>query len=139
MIKEFHGKYKWLSNFAPVKIVLDNRDYPNVEAAYMSAKSHDTEWKLFCMDKANTPGMIKKRSYLIELREDWEDVKMIVMKICVKQKFRQEPYMQMLSDTGVEHLQEGNMWNDKFWGVCLKTNTGKNMLGEMIMEIRDAL
>lgn len=31
------------------------------------------------------------------------------------------------------------MWNDKFWGVCLKTGKGSNTLGKLIMEIRSNL
>lgn len=52
MIREFQGEYRWLSNFAPVLIKLDGI-YPSVEHAYMSAKSDDMKWKLFCQDRNN--------------------------------------------------------------------------------------
>ena len=58
---------------------------------------------------------------------------------CVKQKFNQEPYRTKLLETGTLHIQEGNRWNDKFWGVCLKTNKGENHLGKLIMDVRSAL
>jgi len=38
MIKEFKGEYSWLSNFAPVNILLAGKIYPSVEHAFMSMK-----------------------------------------------------------------------------------------------------
>jgi len=40
-----------MSNFTPVKIILDNVEYYSVEHAYMSAKSQDKSWKEFCQTK----------------------------------------------------------------------------------------
>lgn len=137
MIKEFQGEFRWLSNFAPCSIELDGRMFPSVEAAYMSAKSNDWMWKEFCSDIKNTAGQIKKASRSITLISDWEDIKLKVMKECINQKFNQEPFKTKLRNTGNVKIQEGNMWNDKFWGVCLKTGFGLNHLGKMIMEIRD--
>jgi len=137
MIKEFQGEHRWLSNFAPCKIVLGGRTFPSVEAAYMSAKSEDTAWKDFCSDRNNTAGTIKKASRSITLRQDWESIKVKTMTECLVQKFSQEPFKSKLKATGNLHIQEGNMWNDKFWGVCLKTNKGQNILGKLIMHIRD--
>ena len=61
------------------------------------------------------------------------------MKHSLIQKFNQEPYKSKLLNTENEFIQEGNMWNDKFWGVCLKTGKGENNLGRMIMDIRTKL
>jgi predicted NAD-dependent protein-ADP-ribosyltransferase YbiA (DUF1768 family) len=61
------------------------------------------------------------------------------MEECIKQKFNQEPFKTKLLETGSKHIQEGNRWGDKFWGVCLKTNKGKNHLGRLIMEVRSTL
>lgn len=55
------------------------------------------------------------------------------------QKFNKEPFKSKLIATGDLYIQEGNLWNDKFWGVCLKTNTGQNILGKLIMEIRNEI
>lgn len=139
MIIEFQNEYRWLSNFAPVKIKLDGLEFPSVEHAYMSAKSDDAEWKKFCSNPNNKAGDVKRQSRNIALKEDWNDIKIEVMKECVNQKFSQEPYRTKLLETGTQHLQEGNRWNDKFWGVCLKTNKGENHLGRLIMDVRSAL
>lgn len=139
IIKEFQNEFRWLSNFAPVKIILDSIEYSSVEHAYMSAKSDDQKWKLFCSDSNNTPGKVKKASKTIKLVSNWEDIKVEVMGKCLEQKFSQEPYKTLLKETGNKYIQEGNNWNDKFWGVCLKTNSGENNLGKLIMKIREKI
>lgn len=139
MIQEFKEEYRWLSNFAPVSIILDGVEYPTVEHAYMSAKSDDKEWKLFCSDPNNKPGAVKRKSRKIELKENWNDLKIEVMTECIRQKFSQEPYRTNLIKTYSEEIQEGNFWGDKFWGICLKTNEGENNLGKIIMEFRKTL
>lgn len=135
MIKEFQKEYRWLSNFAPCKIVLSGKEYASVEHAYMAAKSTDPEWRLFCQ-KTNSPGQVKKASRRIKLRPNWDVLKIKIMKKCLKQKYNQAPYKAKLRKTGAQFIQEGNWWNDKFWGACLKTGEGENILGKLIMEIR---
>lgn len=139
MIREFQGNKRWLSNFAPVKIQIGGLTYPSVEHAYMAAKSDDPRWKKFCTDGKNTAGQVKRASRNRQLVAGWESKKLEVMAECIKQKFSQEPYKSKLIQTGTKRIQEGNRWGDKFWGVCLKTNKGKNHLGEMIMSVRAAL
>lgn len=139
MIKEFQKEYRWLSNFMPVKIILDGIEYPSVEHAYMSAKSDDINWKAFCANVDNKPGKVKQASKFITIIPNWNYIKIGVMRDCLIQKFSQEPYKDLLIKTKDLYIQEGNRWNDKFWGVCLKTNTGKNVLGNLIMEIRKDL
>lgn len=137
MIKEFQKEYRWLSNFAPCTISMGGFLYKSVEHAYMSAKSNKLSWKRFC--QVESVGTVKRKSKEIELIEDWEEIKDTVMKSCLIQKFFQEPYKIYLINTGNQYIQEGNMWGDKYWGVCLKTGVGENKLGKMIMEIRDKI
>lgn len=139
MIREFQGPYRWLSNFAPVLIVLDDITYPSVEHAYVSAKSSSIEWKRICSDVNNTPGKIKKVGRSIILPKDWEVKKLLIMEECLIQKYSQEPFKSKLLATGKQHIQEGNRWGDQFWGVNLYTNKGENRLGKMIMKIRQKL
>ena len=37
-ITRFHGEYRFLSNFYPVKVEYDGVQYPTVEHAYQAAK-----------------------------------------------------------------------------------------------------
>lgn len=139
MIHQFRGEYGWLSNFAECPIDIMGIVYPSVENAYMSCKRADDEWKLFCRD--NDAATVKKKSKNIELRENWEDIKLQAMKHCLLEKFNQEPFRTKLLDTGNQNIVEGNYWNDTFWGVDLKQdpNIGENHLGRLIMEVRKSL
>ena len=139
MIKEFQNEYRWLSNFAPVNIILNGLTFGSVEHAYMSAKSDESSWKETCSNSLYTAGQIKKLSKGLKLKSNWEAIKVSVMEECLRQKFNQNHYKAKLIKTKDEHIQEGNMWGDKFWGVCLKTNKGENNLGQLIMKIRSEL
>lgn len=134
-------EHRWLSNMWYVNILLRGVVYASVEHAYQSEKSHDPMWKKFCADREVKPGKVKIASKNIEIREDWNDVKLLVMYYCLQHKFRQEPFRTKLLATGNVNLQEGNYWGDTFWGVDLKQNPniGENHLGRLIMKIRDEL
>ena len=74
----------------------------------------------------------------IELRPDWEEVKIEIMRQVLKSKFTHNPELrEKLIATGNTELIEGNNWNDRFWGVC--RGVGKNHLGKLLMEIRAEL
>jgi len=133
-IEEFQGEFRWLSNFMPVTIVLDGVTFPSVEHAYVSSKKDDKEWIEICSKGGLTSAQIKNMGKGITTIKN-----VVVMTECLRQKFNQEPYKTKLIETGDRYIQEGNRWNDTFWGFCLKTNTGENNLGKIIMEIRDEL
>jgi len=139
MIKEFQGEFRFLSNFTDVEIEFEGRTFPSVEHAYMSAKSDDEHWKDFCSQKEIPAGTVKRKSKNITLVNNWEVKKVDIMKILIRQKFNKQPFKNLLLSTGDQIIQEGNNWNDKFWGVCLKTNQGENYLGKIIMKIREEL
>jgi ribA/ribD-fused uncharacterized protein len=137
MIKEFQGEYRWLSNFVKCEINFDNFKFQSVEHAYQSTKSDDIEWKSFCSNSKTTSGEVKKASHKITIVKNWKEIRYEIMKQLLNQKFSQEPFKTLLKNTGTEYIQEGNYWNDVYWGFCLKKNIGENNLGKLIMSIRD--
>lgn len=142
MIETFtKEEYRWLSNMYPVVINVKGHDYPSVEHAYQAQKCSELDWIDECTNEHNSAKKIKVLSRDVELREDWEDVKLLVMEHCLREKFKQEPFKQALKLTGNQNIQEGNYWNDDFWGVDLKANpnVGENHLGRLIMKIRNEL
>ncbi len=139
MIKAFTDEYQWLSNFEPCEITYYGVTYASVEHAYMSAKSDDEEWKLYCADANIPPGKVKRKSRKIEIKESWEEIKVSIMKELLVLKYAQEPYRNLLLNTGEVYIQEGNNWRDIFWGVDLETGEGENNLGKLIMEVREEL
>ena len=135
-IDQFTGEYRWLSNFYPCELRFRGKAYSSVEYAYMSAKSEDKEWKKMCSEGREKQSKIKKLSQHIDLVPHWETIKIDVMRECLELKFAQEPFMTWLLATGDSHLQEGNTWGDKFWGVDIETGEGENNLGKLLMELR---
>lgn len=138
-IRKFEGEYRFLSNFYPSPIEFRGAVYASAEHAYQSAKSDDPAWKEFCADPEAQPSKVKKASAEVQLVADWDAIRIPVMRECLKLKFSQEPLKSRLLETGDTYLMEGNWWGDVFWGVDLKTNTGQNHLGQLLMEIREEL
>lgn len=138
MIESFSGPFANFSNFAPVVVELWGLKYPSVEHAYQSAKNEGAEWKKFCQSDV-TAGKLKQASRHVKLIDGWDTLKIEVMRWLVWYKFQQEPFKTLLISTGDRHIQEGNWWNDTFWGVNLKTGQGRNVLGLLLMEIRGVL
>lgn len=140
MIKEFQGEYRWLSNFTKVNITIDGVTFPSIEHAYVSMKIEDNpDWIKFCSNPNVTSGQIKRACRDKQIREDWEEIKLEVMELLCRIKFNKEPFKTYLLSTGDKEIQEGNKWNDTFWGICLKTGIGENHLGKIIMKIRKEL
>ena len=129
----FTGAYRWLSNFAQCMILYDCVYYPSVENAYMAAKTIDVSERLYL--QTCSAAEAKRYGRSVTLRSHWEELKVPLMRQFLIQKFDQEPYRQKLIETAGQYIEETNTWNDRFWGVC--NGKGKNVLGLLIMDIRD--
>lgn len=132
MIKSFSGDYRFLSNFYPVEVVLDGVTYPTVENAYQAAKTLDLEKRKEFLGVV--PGFAKRLGQRLELRPDWNDVKLDIMKRLNEQKYMRPDLRKKLCDTYPIDIVEGNTWGDTFWGVC--EGKGSNHLGKILMSIR---
>lgn len=88
--------------------------------------------------KLRNPKDAKKLGREVQLRSDWERVKLMYMyEICMC-KFMQNPTLcKALLATGNCHLVEGNNWGDYFWGSV--NGHGENHLGKILMDIRAKL
>ena len=138
-IKQFKDGFRFLSNFHPAHVALDNIRYDTVEHAFQAAKTLDKGERRLVRN-ADTPGKAKKLGRKVTLRDDWEAVKIDVMTDLVRQKFTRHPELKkQLLDTGDAELEEGNTWRDTFWGVNVKTGEGKNWLGKILMQVRREL
>lgn len=136
MIKEFRGKYYFLSNFYDYPVTYQGITYLNNESAFQAQKTlNENIKKSFCnLD----PSQAKRKGRRVQLRSDWEDVKDNFMYEIVLAKFSQDAKLKrMLLDTNDEYLEEGNTWNDTYWGVC--RGRGKNKLGKILMKVREEL
>ena len=138
-ITSFSGQHFFLSNFYPVSVTYEGIWYPTSEHAYVAAKTLDPiiREKVALVPSA---GQVKKFGRKIDLREDWENVKVAEMRKILENKFSpfrsDVPIRSWLDATVPRQLIEGNTWGDTFWGQC-PIGTGKNMLGKLLMSIRD--
>jgi len=138
-ILEFKGDYRFLSNMYKALFYIDRKLYISVEHWYQANKTLDHliyETIRLCKN-----GMVAKRignSPEIELRPDWEEVKLDIMYTGVLNKFKQNDYIRKrLLATGYSKLIEGNYWHDQYWGVC--NGVGNNHLGKILMKVREEL
>jgi N-glycosidase YbiA len=131
--------YGCFSNFSPHGVELKGVWWPTSEHYFQAQKFTGTPHEE-AVRRAKTPkqaaemGRDRKRP----LRADWEQVKDDVMREAVRQKFRtHKDIRQVLLDTGDEELIE-NAPGDYYWG-CGADGSGKNMLGKLLMEVREEL
>lgn len=136
-VREFNGKFSFLSNFFLCSFTWDGIKWPHAEAAYQAAKTLDQSRRLEFVSLS--PGAAKRRGQQIGLREDWEQVKLEIMAEILYAKFEQNPELktQLINLEGFT-LEEGNYWGDRFWGISpARSNKGKNNLGKLLEELRD--
>ena len=136
-ISEFKGQYEFLSNFYPSKIMFHNRLYPTVEHAFQASKTDDYN-EQEAIRLVPDARAAKKYGRKVTLRANWDGIRVAFMKAIVLEKFKQNPdLLEKLLDTGDAVLEEGNYWQDKFWGVF--NGQGDNNLGKVLMEVREEL
>ena len=133
-IDSFRDENFFLSNFFLCNITIDGITYNSAEAAFQAQKVLDDEEKKKFI--SITPIQAKRLGKKVKLREDWEEVKVDIMRGIVRCKFTQNPDLaEKLIQTGDTELIEGNKWRDYFWGMC--NGKGKNNLGKILMEVRE--
>jgi ribA/ribD-fused uncharacterized protein len=158
--------YNWMSNFFPCKFTDDRELKPNTnnkyefkstEQFFMFRKTRDFKAFNLSMQIMNESNS-KKIKELGQTRfagfnpNEWEKIKIKVMKRGLSLKFNQnEELKRKLIETRPKKLYEANKF-DKDWGIGFDVKTavmkelyddmknyGKNLLGNMLEELRDSL
>lgn len=135
-ISGFKGEWRFLSNFYDTPVLFDGLIYPSVENAYQAAKSLDenVRKKFLSISSRDSKSLGKK----INIRKDWDNIKLRIMFDLVLDKFTRNDYLSWkLKNTGDLYIEESNWWGDKFWGTC--NGFGENNLGKILMEVRDKI
>lgn len=161
-------RHTFLSNFYAIPIVYAGQTFPSVEHTYHSQKFTPTILRSVsreCLNEINETLRVRGRLNAYEdaaaifsdqtlssgnakviadilrkygyVRHDWDNDKMVLMSELLLQKFGNQNLAERLLLTGDKYLVEGNTWNDTLWGVC--EGRGRNLLGLMLMEIRQVL
>lgn len=131
--------YGSFSNFSRHGFELDGKYWLTSEHYFQAMKFEGTEHEE-AVRTAKTPKLAAKigRDRNRPLRPDWEDVKDDVMRSAVRAKFEQHADIrEILLGTGDAQLIE-NARNDYYWG-CGADGSGKNRLGQILMEVRQQL
>lgn len=133
-----NDEYGFLCNFSAHGFTLDDRYWPTVEHYFQSQKFAGTEHEER-IRVSRTPKEAKAlgQTRKLQLRSDWEDVKVDLMRSALLAKFTTHTDLHdALLDTGNEEIVE-NAPTDYFWG-CGQLGGGKNMLGKLLMETRQS-
>lgn len=133
---EEHG---YMSNFSRHSLIVNGIEYKTSEHYFQSKKAEGTPYEQTIIN-ATKPSEAAKlgRSRDFKLREDWEQIKDNVMRDAVQTKFLQNPTLwDKLLKTGDAILIEATS-DDYYWGVGTN-GTGKNMLGIILMELREEI
>lgn len=132
MISNLRGTF--LSNFFENGIRYEGLWYRNAESAFQAAKCIDETDRVKFQDL--TGAQAKALGKTVELRNDWDEVKVEVMYMVLSAKFGQcDVLKKWLLETGDEEIVENNSWGDTFWGVC--NGKGRNQLGNLLMALRE--
>jgi len=134
-IDRFVGEHSFLNNFHKSTLYFRGKKYPTVEHAYQSHKSSEPEVQeiIRC---ASDPMEAKKLGRSITLPQDWDTMKVPLMKELLTAKFENPLLRELLRATGDRELVHDNRFNDRFWGVC--RGSGENWLGRLLEEVRAA-
>lgn len=144
VIKDFleHNRYciNWFSNMKELDepLVYQGIKYKTVENFYVAMKvpnnkiRHAERQKIALMN----PHKAKVYGRSMKIREDWDSVKVDIMRISINHKFKEGSswYSKLLEFD--KPIIEWNNWNDTFYGKDIFTGKGENILGKLIEDVR---
>lgn len=135
--------YGVFSNLHRMPVFFEGREFPTAEHAYQAgktAKKAVREWVL----SAPTPSLVAMAAhglYSWDIIPSWSKIKFSRMRDVLRAKFAQhEDLRALLLATGQKRLVERGTTNsavNRLWGEV--NGKGKNMLGILLMEVRDEL
>lgn len=131
-INNFTGKYAFLSNTFKCYFNYRGIDYLSSEAAFQSMKTADLDLRNRISEMYSLEA--KKFGETIKIRDNWEQIKQLVMLEINLEKFTQSSWLKnQLLKTGNEELIE----DGTFWGSC--DNKEQNKFGNVLSTVRTAI
>lgn len=135
--------YGVFSNLYRCEVIFEDRTYPTAEHAYQAGKASKEsvrEW-ILAAPSPSLAAMAAHGLYAWDVVPNWAEIKFDRMRAVLKAKFEQHPELkELLLGTGDAGLVEaGTVDNavNRLWGQV--NGKGQNMLGVMLMELRDEL
>ncbi len=134
--------YGCFSNFSPHGIAIGGENWQTVEHYYQAQKFIGTpdEKSSLIIKAVSTPEQAAAlgRDCRRQLRSNWEQIKVTVMREAVRQKFFTHQDIQAILLSTSDLLIVEDSPNDYYWG-CGETKTGANHLGKILMSVRAEL
>lgn len=130
------GKYGWLSNFYRARQTVQGFEYPTNEHYFQAAKARAPDVAQW-IRQAPDPFLAKMAGRSLREHEripNWEQVKFETMKNGLRAKFSQNADLKeklLATENAVLHEDSPT---DMIWGA-----KGKDMLGKLLMQIREEL
>lgn len=135
-----NGQHGFLSNLFKRTMFFEERFFSCSEEAYQYGKPKDkavAEWLIL----APRPHLCAAAAHSLlafDIVPNWNEIKVDRMRKVLKAKFTQHrDFALLLKETGDAILVEESN-TDAFWGIGKKGN-GKNMLGVLLMELRQEI
>ena len=139
---KFYKTYKYsntygFTTYSPHSIYIENiGTFPTAEAAFQAHKNLDDKTYVESQMNAKTPTISRYLGSRINVREDWDNIKICVMENIMSLKFKQhEDVFQNIIGTGLRPIIEHTK-DDEFWGDG-KDGKGHNILGKIITNLRN--
>ena len=121
-------------------MVIEGNSFACVEQWFVYNKVKEDEVKKIILKTSNPKkcrAIGRSKNVKVDM-EEWENIRIHVMKTGLEAKFRQNKTLaKRLKETYPNELVEINWWNDVFWGRC--NGVGQNQLGKLLMEVREEL
>jgi len=133
------GTHGFLSNLYKKSLIFEGIEFPTAEHAYQYGKFNDSKTREWAM-KAPKPHLLAILAHGLfswDIVENWSGIKVNRMLEILRVKFSDPELKQKLLETRKCLLIEKSK-SDSFWGVGKKL-TGKNMLGKLLMKVRDEI
>ena len=134
-ITALKGDYEYLAMTYNYPITVDNITYTNAEAAFWAQRIMDKKAR----NKLSRLSAMKARAKALQAEpiDDWDETKDDILKKVLEIKFSDEQLKKKLLSTGTAKIVNNNTYRDDYYGVY--NGKGKNMLGKMLMELRESL
>lgn len=126
------------SNFSSFKLNWNGYDWMTSEHAYHSEKFINNPEIIEQLKQSRSAhdAMVIAYANKDKYRDDWDEIKLDIMKSILTAKVEQHPYVKKkLLESGDKELIE-NSWRDDFWGWG-QNKDGQNHLGKIWMKVRE--
>ncbi len=144
--RKTNERFGGLSNMAPgFPLEINGVHIRTAEALYQACRfpHMPNVQKLILNERSPMTAKMKSKPYRKDSRPDWDAIRVPIMKWCLRVKLAQNwaAFGELLLATGSHPIVEDSR-KDDYWGAKIiddDTLSGQNVLGRLLMELREKL